>query len=253
MLADQPDHLPGFGLLRGDIQKPATFRRELVEFIAGQLPAWRSCIDRKPETAEDALTSQLCIHLNSVSRLSQGWDILQFNREAPDEQQPSRKIDLIASPCGATIMIEGRRHTIFDSIMPIECKRLPTPKAKDRDEREYVFTQDGSKGGIQRFKAGHHGAAHAFGAMIGYVQKENARYWNNQIAGWITALADQVPGWSLNDLLRVESSDDSQQLAVLSSNSYPQWRPVRHRASAPLDQNDLVPGGPNFVTAPPPS
>jgi len=24
----------------------------------------------------------------------------------------------------------------FDPIMPIECKRLPTPKAKDRDERE---------------------------------------------------------------------------------------------------------------------
>jgi hypothetical protein len=42
----------------------------------------------------------------------------------------------------------------FDPIMPIECKRLPTPKAKDRDEREYVITEGATAGGIQRFKLG---------------------------------------------------------------------------------------------------
>jgi hypothetical protein len=215
MLANQPDHVPSYGALRGNVQKAATFRHELVEFITSELPSWRSRIDRKTETAEDALTSQLCAHLNSVSRHSPGWDILQFRVQEPDEQQRGRKLDLVPCPCGTTIEIEGRRHTDFEAIMPIECKRLPTPRAKDRDEREYVITENGSTGGIQRFKSGHHGAAHTFGAMIGYVQEETTKFWSDQIAKWIHALADKIPGWSSADLLQLERADDAQQLAVL--------------------------------------
>jgi hypothetical protein len=87
MLANQSNNFPQIGTLRGDVQKPATFRHELVAFITTELPTWRSRPDRKKETAETALTSQLCAHLNSVARHAQGWDILQFRVEEPDEQQ----------------------------------------------------------------------------------------------------------------------------------------------------------------------
>jgi hypothetical protein len=218
MLANQPDYFPQVGALRGDVQKPATFRHELVDFIANELPSWRSRPDRKPETAETALTSQLCAHLNSVARHAIGWDILQFRVEEPDEQQKGRKIDLVASPSGTSITIEGRKHTDFDPIMPIECKRLPTPKAKDRDEREYVITEGATTGGIQRFKAGHHGAAHNFGAMIGYVQEEDTKFWNERVAGWISALADKSPGWTSKDMIELRSSDETQRTATLNSS-----------------------------------
>jgi hypothetical protein len=218
MLANQSNYFPQVGALRGDVQKPATFRHELVDFIANELPLWRSRPDRKHETAETALTSQLCAHLNSVARHSPGWDILQFRVEEPDEQQRGRKIDLVASPSGTSITIEGRKHADFDPIMPIECKRLPTPKAKDRDEREYVITEGATTGGIQRFKAGHHGAAHNFGAMIGYVQEEDTKFWNERIGGWIGALADKKPGWTSKDLLQLRSSDEAQRTATLGSS-----------------------------------
>ena len=83
---------------------------------------------------------------------------------------------------GVAICVEGRRHTDFDSLMPIECKRLPTPKGDDRDEREYVFSEHTSTGGIQA-----------------------------------TTAAAQ-PGWTTKDLLNAEWNDVSLRLAVFRSS-----------------------------------
>jgi len=103
--------------------------------------------------------------------------------------------------------------------MPIECKRLPTPNGNGRDEREYVISKHTSTGGIQRFKAGHHGAAHTLGAMIGYVQEETPNFWNERIAEWISGLvASAELGWTAKDLLRLEHEDTALRLAVLQSS-----------------------------------
>ena len=116
-----------------------------------------------------------------------------------------------------TIWIDGRRHVDFDPLLPIECKRLPTPTG-DRDEREYVFTKDGTTGGIQRFKAGLHGANHTLGAMIGYVQSETVQHWDARIADWINGLikAGQI-GWIAADLLEFEQENPSKKIATLKS------------------------------------
>jgi hypothetical protein len=196
VLANLPTSSLPIGVLSGDIPKPASFRLELVEFIAAALPIWRDRLDRPGETSETALTSQVCAHLNSTARHAKGWDILQFRVEEGDEHQAGRKIDLVASPSGTSITIEGRKHVDFDSLMPIECKRLPTPTGPGRDEREYVISAQATTGGIQRFKSGHHGSAHGIAAMIAYVQEGKASVWDERIAGWIGALAGKEPGWT---------------------------------------------------------
>lgn len=209
-------HLGTFGK---NVQKPATFLRELLDFIKDELPRWRDRPQRKWETSETHLTSQLCIHLNSATRHSPGWDILQFLTEVPDEEAKGRRIDLAPAPSNSTIWIEGRRYFDFDKLLPIECKRLPTPKGKDRDEREYVFSQYSSTGGIQRFKAGHHGAGHAQGAMIAYVQQETSGFWNSKVAEWISDLiACGQKGWTTKDSLRLDQDDVTRRVAVLSSS-----------------------------------
>jgi len=94
----------------------------------------------------------------------------------------------------------------------IEAKRLPTPKEKDRDEREYVIVCqekiDGKKkfkgnGGIQRFKEGKHAPGLDYSIMIGYIQDDNnADYWWSRINTWITELADvNSEFWSNEDCL----------------------------------------------------
>ncbi len=219
MLANVPITVTQSGKLSQDVHLPVTFLHELLAFIADELPRWRDRRDRKSVTAETDLTSQLVAHLNGVARHSDGWDILQFRVEETDEQEKGRKVDLVAAPCGATILIDGRRHADFDSLMPIECKRLPTPAGKNRDEREYVFNQHASTGGIQRFKKGYHGAAHSLAGMIGYIQENTAKYWHECVTRWIEQLSDRAePGWTSEDHLQIEGDDEELGLAVFSSN-----------------------------------
>jgi len=218
MLANVRITVTQLGKLSGDVHLPATFRHELLSFIADELPRWRDRPDRKQETAETVLNSQLCAHLNSTARHSNGWDLLQFRVEEADEQEKGRKVDLVAAPCGATVWIDGRRHAEFDPLMPIECKRLPTPSGTKRDEREYVFNQHASTGGIQRFKEGHHGAAHSLAGMIGYIQENTAKHWHECVTTWITGLSDRAePGWTGADQLQMECDDEGLRLAVLRS------------------------------------
>lgn len=218
MLADEEEASVQTGALAANIHLPGEWLSSLVGFIAAALPGWRDDTARPDHTGETALTAQLCARLNSVSRHSSGWDFLQFRREEPDDIRAGRSIDLVAAPSGAVIWIAGREYNEYRTLLPIECKRLPTPSGKDRDPREYVFSQFSSTGGIQRFKAGHHGAAHAHAAMIGYVQDRDISHWRSELDAWIDGLvAAAAKGWSPGDKLELAAHDSGIRVASLQS------------------------------------
>jgi hypothetical protein len=207
------------GRLEQEVLLPETARHALLDFIAQELPRWRDHPERKPESSEVRLTDQLCSHLNSAARISVAWSRIQFRTEVPDEVRGTRAIDLVAKPCGVVLRIEGRRHTQFDTLLPIECKRLPTPQERDRDEREYVVTNPGTTGGIQRFKFGYHGAAHRLGAMIAYVQEMTFSHWLGQVNGWIQDLSGETDSaWNHSDVLSLLKEDSIVGLCTLHSH-----------------------------------
>ena len=205
MLADHINRQNRIGALNNEVQLPASALHALIDFIGHELPRWRDDPERPIKAAETDLTDQLCARLNSVARITSGWDHYQFRTEVPDEVKPGRKIDLVAAACGAIIWIEGRRCTQYVTLLPIECKRLPTPKDNARDEREYVVNRKATTGGMQRFKEGNHGANHSLAAMIAYVQKESADTWFVHVNSWITELSESDDRWSKNDMLRRDS------------------------------------------------
>lgn len=208
MLADSYHLIPQSGRLHPEIHLPSTAKLELVSFIAEELPRWRDDTNRPIANTETKLTEHLCDYLNSAACISSTWDHIQFRTEVGDERQGGRKIDLAVKPLAAVLIIEGRRHSQFDMLFPIECKRLPTPTGRERDKREYVITEIGSTGGIQRFKLGLHGAAHNFAAMIAYVQEQSCSYWLDQVNCWIKDLAKATaPTWSNSDVLELLSED----------------------------------------------
>lgn len=200
MLADLPTS-SGIGTLQPGVHQPGASRLALLEFIAAELPRWRDRPQRPTCTAETALTAQLCAHLNTAAR-DRGWDCYQFRTEVPDESRGNRAIDLAASPACEELWVEGRSYCDFDIVLPIECKRLPTPAGHGRDEREYVCTATGSAGGIQRFKEGHHAAAHGVAGMIAYLQLGSHDECYRKVHGWIAELATSAgPLWSHADQL----------------------------------------------------
>lgn len=218
MLADSLSTHAQIGGLDKDVHLQKTSLYELLDFIADELPSWRDRPELKNISSETELTSKLCGHLNSAARRSAGWDFLQFRPEESDELQKGRKVDFVASPCNATVWVEGRRCTDFDTLLPLECKRLPIPEGKDRDEREYVISQHSSTGGIQRFKAGHHGGNHEVAAMIAYVQDKTAPVWQKRINAWIDELSLFAnPEWSKKDLLRLVSDSRKVGLSMYRS------------------------------------
>jgi hypothetical protein len=227
VLADESAGLSPAGRLNAGILLPDEWIASLVRFIASALPAWRDDLSRPVKSSEAGLTAQLCARLNSASRHTRGWDFLQFRREEPDEIHAGRSIDLAVAPSGTRIWIAGREYTEYRTLLPIECKRLPTPTGMDRDEREYLCSRFSSTGGVHRFKAGHHGAAHTRAAMIGYVQDRDIPFWRRQVDDWIDGLvSDAVPGWSGSDKLDLTAHDTIARTASLQSN---------HRRNADLD------------------
>jgi len=218
MLADSANIIPQLGRLDRDIHLSDTVKLELVGFIAEELPRWRDHPDRPTATAETTLTEYLCGYLNSAVQNSSVWDHIQFQPETADEVVSGRKIDLSVKPRAAVLIIEGRRHSQFDKLFPIECKRLPTPKGKNRDEREYVTNYPGTTGGIQRFKFGYHGSDHNFAVMIGYVQEQPLSHWLQKINQWIRKLSSETETlWRYADALEMLSEDTDAGVGRLKS------------------------------------
>lgn len=217
MLADRPT-LTTFGKLASGVLTKGRSRIAILDFILSQLPTWRDRPDRPVLTGETRLTSQLCAHLNSAARKTSGWDSFQFRVEEADEALASRKIDLVVAACGDELIVEGRGYTDFETILPVECKRLPIPSGTDRDEREYVITEDGVGGGIQRYKEGKHGAKHVRAALIAYVQEHSFDHWFNRIDSWIRELhIAGSPGWSTADELVNHKMDMEAGIAIHES------------------------------------
>ncbi|MFZ3007016.1 MAG: hypothetical protein WA047_12620 [Phenylobacterium sp.] len=190
---------------------------QLINFICRELPRWRDRPERPVAEAEGVLTSQLCAHLNSAARHS-GWDFLQFRTEEPDTVEAGRRIDLIAAPSDCAIWVEGRRHVDFDTLLPMECKRLPTPKGPRRDKREYLFCRHTSTGGVDRFKRGLHGAAHQLALMIAFIQEGDVTRWERRIARWTAGLARAgISGWVRSDSLSLENIDAEARCSTLVS------------------------------------
>lgn len=228
MLADESPSR-ALGHLASGVIAEGRSRTAILDFIFDQLPRWRDRAERPPKTNETALTSQLCAHLNSAARKAPGWDCLQFRVEEADETHASRKVDLVASPAGDALVVQGRSYCDFETILPIECKRLPTPARTGRDEREYVITGTGIGGGIQRYKEGKHGAAHASAALIAYVQDQSFDHWLTVIGGWIRDLYTAgSPGWSIADELVCQKRDNDAGIAAHDSEHSRSGLPAIH-------------------------
>ena len=177
---------------------------QTIDFIRDSLYPWENDPDRQPVQAEEMLNGKLADFLSS--RAAQLFPMVFFRHE--QEQEKQRRVDLAAKPT-QPVVIHGVRHSIYQPVILIECKRLPAP-SKDR-EREYVTGEEHKiSGGIQRFKLGVHGAEHDTAIIVGYVQKKSPQEWHPVINDWISQLAISHPEmWTPSEKLSPFQSKES--------------------------------------------
>lgn len=178
MIAQElPDH-PFVGIPDATVLDADAFHEAIVTFIEQELPVWWGRHRHRGITDEPNLNQTLCLHLNSASR-RQCFDAVQFLQEPM--QDASRRADIGVFPSG-TIMVEGRSYEDIEQLLPIECKRLPTPPDKKRSDCEYVHGKLGHRtGAIERFKHCLHGPRNGRAMIIGYVQSGTFDQWLDYI------------------------------------------------------------------------
>lgn len=160
MIADESRSIPTLGSLETGVLELGAFCREIVSFVERELPMWRQRQEISQIEDEPRLNQSLCLHLDRASRHS--FDSIRFLQEPI--QGPGRNADIAALPVDS-IMVEGISYQDYEQLLPIECKRLPTPPGSRRSDLEYVNGVAGQRtGGIERFKHGLHGQSqpHSF-------------------------------------------------------------------------------------------
>jgi hypothetical protein len=159
-------------------------------------------------TSEDDITEDLVEYLDDKQEISATDRSLAF-KFTNQSKQNSKRTD-IGVRLGRNYVEENRPLFCW-----IEAKRLPTPKEKDRDEREYVVVSQEKKtkkikgnGGIQRFKEGKYAPELSFSIMIGYIQENSVDYWLYKINEWIKdmTITDSV-FWNETDYLQKQVSE----------------------------------------------
>ena len=172
MIAEESRLLPALGNLDAGVLELGAFCREIVSFIERELPLWRQRPEISQVEDEPRLNQSLCLHLDQASRHK--FDSIRFLQEPI--QGSGRNADIGALPVD-TITVEGITYKDYEQLLPIECKRLPTPPDSRRSELEYVHGMPGKRtGGIERFKHGLHGRENRHALLIAYVQAKSFVY-----------------------------------------------------------------------------
>jgi hypothetical protein len=168
--------------------KKGSIIKKLLNFLDDTLLIFQKENIGEINTAEEILNEQLGKTLNYYSKPLPFF----FQQETIQKQNKgqNRKVD-IGVFC---------HYSDSQAFFTIEAKRLTTAFSDNR-KKEYVSGNNNNKltGGIERFKHNLHGINLKHSAIVGYVQRENNKYWFKEINKWIMELYDNF--WNANDLL----------------------------------------------------
>ena len=182
-------------ITRGPLQHDSIVPKTL-EFIRTQLPQWRDDPKRPVSESEKSLNSTLCDFLEFRRR--EILPMARFKHESP--QHGNRTVDIGVHGTAEETVIGASTYSLYDPFLVIECKRLPSPGGRDR-EQEYAngYTNTGSPtGGIQRFKLGLHGKNVETAVIVGYIQMNDPKHWRKTINNWIRDLSKSTQKDSLH-------------------------------------------------------
>lgn len=182
-------------------EPPVELREPLVlhviNFVYDNLANWRDYPPGVTDEAENDLTGKLSDYLTAEA---QGDELFFFRLE--ERQKGRSQIDMAAKPAKGLFALLYQPDR-YHPITVFEAKRLPAPR-KDR-LKEYLTGGAKMAGGVQRFKAGVHGAKHDVVAMIGFIQQYDALHHLETLNNWIAEFADSPVDkltWDISERLK---------------------------------------------------
>lgn len=158
---------------------------QILAFIDENIPAFPLYYKEiKDSEKENRISDNLINHLQ-LCKVEKGGFLPYDFRKNPTQAESDKETDI-----GVFIMDRGRKPS---PIMEFEAKRFSTTSKY----KEYV---SGLRGGIERFKRGHHSSHLLVCGMFGYVQSHTCSHWIAKVNEFITELStantDTTIDWS---------------------------------------------------------
>lgn len=184
------DSLPSYQAPRpNDLSVDSNFEVDLIlSFIDKNISGFPDYYQSiKDSEKENRISDNLVQHFELCKNESGGYFPFRFSKN-PTQPESDKETDI-----GVFVMSRTQKPI---SIIEFEAKRL----SESSNNKEYVC---GIRGGIERFKRGHHSSHLKMCGMFGYVQSRTTTEWIEKINKWITELSqnnsDSTIDWSSKD------------------------------------------------------
>jgi hypothetical protein len=195
------DSLPSYQTPRpNDLSVDSNFEVDLIlsfvdKYITGFPGYYQSIKDSKKE---NRISDNLVHHFELCKNESESYFPFRFSKN-PTQPESDKETDI-----GVFVMSRAQKPI---PIIEFEAKRL----SESSNNKEYVC---GVRGGIERFKRGHHSSHLTVCGMFGYIQNETSTVWIEKINSWITELSKN------NSDSTIDWTDKKELLSEIASFSY---------------------------------
>jgi hypothetical protein len=147
----------------------------LLAFVDRSIPGFRDYFLALQDSTRENRVSDFLIYYFNFSLLMEheGFPSFSFGKN-PTQQYSGKETDI-----GVVVLTQNAAPV---TIIEFEAKRL----SDTSNNKEYVC---GDRGGIDRFKRGHHASHLSLSGMFGYIQSKKLLKCSEKINGWIDDLA----------------------------------------------------------------
>jgi len=168
------DSLPPYQLPKpNDLSVPNNHEVEQIllfvdNYVLG-FPAYYKTI--KDSDRENRI-SDFLVHHFQLCKTENNQDYFPYDfRKNPTQENSGKETDI-----GVFVLTRGRKPS---PLIEFEAKRF----SESSSNEQYVY---GDRGGIERFKRGHHSSHLKVCGMFAYVQSRTIEEWFNKVNGWLT-------------------------------------------------------------------
>jgi hypothetical protein len=159
--------------------------RQIMSFIDNNIASFVPYYKQIRDSEKENRVSDNLVHHLQLCVVEQGGFLPYDFRKNPTQEKSDKETDI-----GVFVMDRARKPL---PIMEFEAKRFSTTSKY----KEYV---SGLRGGIERFKRGHHSSHLLVCGMFGYVQSHTCSHWITKVNEFITELSttntDTTIDWS---------------------------------------------------------
>lgn len=170
--------------------------RQIMSFIDNNIGSFVPYYHEVKDSAKENRISDNLVHHLQLCLVEQGGFFPYDFRKNPTQKESDKETDI-----GVFVMDRARKPL---PIIEFEAKRFSTTSKY----KEYV---SGLRGGIERFKRGHHSSHLLVCGMFGYVQSHTCSHWITKVNEFITELS------TTNTDTTIDWSNSSENLVALTS------------------------------------